>query len=356
MFRILSRNSIVSVRRGFSTFVHKKKSNVALLIGGSAVVLGLAMNGLSFVSESQMSGTTDNRLDFETDFDKWYAEQLQAEPAPIASESTPQQVCSKPTKNSRGRVDVILGAQWGDEGKGKLVDILSGKYAICARVAGGSNAGHTIVVDGKKHKFHLIPSGILNEGVHCVIGNGVVVHLRGLLAELKSLRDAGVDYEGRVHLSDRAHIVFDFHQAIDGYQEKQLAGNKIGTTLKGIGPAYSSKTQRNGVRVGALQDMEYFESRLRGLVKQVQNAYPGLEIDVEEELKYYWSVRDELLPLITDTIVYCNDTLDRGENILVEGANATSTYSGTVLTACCTTFAFPQLQAWKRLSSISNYH
>jgi adenylosuccinate synthase len=196
-----------------------------------------------------------------------------------------------------------------------------------------------------------VPSGILNENVHCVIGNGVVVHLRGLLTEMQALRDAGVNYEGRLHLSDRAHIVFDFHQAIDGYQEKQLAGNKIGTTLKGIGPAYSSKTQRNGVRVGdlqvsksvaavahphpsispylwrsRLQDMAYFETRLRGLVSHVQRAYPGLEVDVEAELAYYKSIRDELLPLITDTVAYCNQALADGKDVLVEGANATSKF------------------------------
>lgn len=164
----------------------------------------------------------------------------------------------------------------------------------------------------------------MNEGVQCVIGNGVVVHLRGLLAELQTLRDAEIDYTGRIHISDRAHIVFDFHQAIDGYQEKQLAGKKIGTTLKGIGPSYSSKTQRSGLRVGDLKDMVYFEARLRSLVSQLTSAYPGLVIDVDAELAYYQSVRDELLPLITDTIVYCSDALDEGKNILVEGANATS--------------------------------
>lgn len=157
-----------------------------------------------------------------------------------------------------------------------------------------------------------------------MIGNGVVVHLRGLLAELKTLREANIDYTDRIHLSDRAHIVFDFHQAIDGYQEKQLAGKKIGTTLKGIGPSYSNKTQRNGLRVGDLKDMVYFEARLRSLVAQLTNAYPGLDIDVEAELAYYHSIREELLPLITDTIVYCSDALDQGKNILIEGANATS--------------------------------
>ena len=173
------------------------------------------------------------------------------------------------SKSRKGTVDVILGAQWGDEGKGKLVDILSKDYKICARVAGGSNAGHTIVVDGKKYKFHLVPSGILNPKTTCVVGNGVVVHLRGLLSELATLREAGVDYNGRLLLSDRAHIVFDFHQTVDALNEQQLASKFLGTTKKGIGPAYSSKTMRNGLRIGDLKDMEYFESRLRSLVVQL---------------------------------------------------------------------------------------
>jgi adenylosuccinate synthase len=176
--------------------------------------------------------------------------------------------------------------------------------------------------------------------VHCVVGNGVVVHLRGLLAELQTLRDAGINYDGRLHISDRAHIVFDFHQQIDGYQEKQLAGKKIGTTLKGIGPAYSCKTQRNGLRVGDLLDMEYFEARLRSLVAQLQHQYPGLEIDVDAELKYYASVRDELLPLITDSIMYCHEALEQGKNILVEGANATSEYLRDVSLAVCGSLTF----------------
>eukprot|EP00596_Hydrurales_sp_CCMP1899_P003787 CAMPEP_0119041920 /NCGR_PEP_ID=MMETSP1177-20130426/14210_1 /TAXON_ID=2985 /ORGANISM="Ochromonas sp, Strain CCMP1899" /LENGTH=470 /DNA_ID=CAMNT_0007008347 /DNA_START=76 /DNA_END=1485 /DNA_ORIENTATION=- len=223
----------------------------------------------------------------------------------------------------RGSVDVIVGAQWGDEGKGKLVDILSADYEICARVAGGSNAGHTIVVDGKKYKFHLVPSGILNKNSHCVVGNGVVVHLRGLLAELKTLREANIDYKGRLHLSDRAHIVFDFHQAIDGLNEAKLGDKKLGTTHKGIGPAYSSKTMRNGLRIGDLRDMEFFESRLRGLVKQLEGSNPGFIIDVEKELAYYTSIREEILEMTIDTIEYSNAAIKDGKRILIEGANAT---------------------------------
>lgn len=141
---------------------------------------------------------------------------------------------------------------------------------------------------------------------------------------MQSLKDAGIDYDGRIHLSDRAHIVFDFHQLIDGYNEKQLADKKIGTTLKGIGPAYSCKTQRCGLRVGDLLDMPYFESRLRTLVQQLERAHPGLVIDVEAEIAYYREIRAQLLPLINDTVEYCHTALKEGKNILVEGANATS--------------------------------
>merc|ERR1719199_156704 len=164
-----------------------------------------------------------------------------------------------------GRADVILGAQWGDEGKGKLVDALSANYDICARVAGGSNAGHTIITGGKKYAFHLVPSGILNKGTTCVIGNGVVVHIPSLLKELESLTDAGISWEGRIKISDRAHLVFDFHQELDGVLENKRGRNKIGTTRKGIGPSYASKIQRNGVRIGDLRDFEYFERRFRNL-------------------------------------------------------------------------------------------
>jgi len=220
-------------------------------------------------------------------------------------------------------IDIVLGSQWGDEGKGKLVDILSQEYDVCARVAGGSNAGHTIVVDGKKYKFHLIPSGILNKKATCLIGNGVVVHLPSFLNELDGLEAAGVEYKGRVKLSDRAHIVFDFHQEVDGKLEHKLGRNKIGTTKKGIGPAYASKISRNGVRVGDLHDWEFFEARFRALAEHHMNAYPGLQIDVEGELAYYKSIAKRIKDITVDTIQYTNQAFKDGKRILVEGANAT---------------------------------
>lgn len=222
-----------------------------------------------------------------------------------------------------GGIDVVLGGQWGDEGKGKLVDILSQTYDVCARVAGGSNAGHTIVVEGKKYKFHLLPSGVLNEKAVCVIGNGVVIHLPSFLNELDTLQAAGVEYEGRVKISDRAHLVFDFHQELDGMSESKLGRNKIGTTKKGIGPAYSSKINRSGIRVGDLQNFEYFEQRFRLLAEQSMNSYPGLEIDVEGQLAYYKSIAAKVNSMTVDTIQYTNTLYTEGKKILIEGANAT---------------------------------
>ena len=201
--------------------------------------------------------------------------------------------------------------------------MLSQEYDVCARVAGGSNAGHTIVVEGKKYKFHLLPSGILNEKAICVIGNGVVIHLPSFLNEIDGLRSSGVESEGRILLSDRAHIVFDFHQQVDGVQENKLGRNKIGTTKKGIGPAYASKISRNGIRIGDLKNFDFFEMRFRELAEATMTSYPGLEIDIDAQLAYYKSVAERIGAMTTDTIEFTNDAYDSGKKILIEGANAT---------------------------------
>jgi len=226
------------------------------------------------------------------------------------------------SKKSKQSIDVVLGAQWGDEGKGKLVDMLSQEYDVCARVAGGSNAGHTIVVDGVKYKFHLLPSGILNPDAIGVVGNGVVVHLPSFLTEIDGLAKEGVKHEGRIFISDRAHLVFDFHQVVDGSLEARLGRNKIGTTKKGIGPAYASKISRNGVRVGDLRDWDYFEERFRALAEHHMRSYQGLEIDVEEQLAYYKKIAPRILEMTCDTIELTNQKYKEGKRILVEGANA----------------------------------
>lgn len=144
------------------------------------------------------------------------------------------------------------------------------------------------------------------------------------MQELKGLRAAGVDYEGRLFLSDRAHIVFDFHQQIDALNEARLGGSKLGTTHKGIGPAYGSKVMRNGIRIGDLQDFAFFEKRLRSLIAQLKQAYPELNVDVEAELEYYKSIREEIIKMVVDTVTMANEAIASGKNILVEGANATS--------------------------------
>lgn len=220
-------------------------------------------------------------------------------------------------------VDVVLGAQWGDEGKGKLVDMLSQKYDIIARVAGGANAGHTIVYQGKKYKFHLIPSGILNPNAICVIGNGVVVHLPSFLEELKELEKMGVHYQGRILISDRAHLVLDLHQEIDGLNELRRGRNKIGTTRKGIGPAYSSKMLRNGVRVGDLRYFEDFTHKLQAQVAFSKENYPDLQVNIQKQIEQYKEIKDFVLSMTVDTIDYLNTSFIEGKKILVEGANAT---------------------------------
>lgn len=179
------------------------------------------------------------------------------------------------------------------------------------------------MVDGVKYKFHLLPSGILNKKATCVIGNGVVVHIPSFLNELDNLGDLGIDYEGRVLISDRAHLVFDFHQAVDGQLEQRLGRHKIGTTKKGIGPAYASKISRNGLRVGDLRQWDYFEQRFRALAEHHENSYAGLKIDVEAELKYYKTVSERVCSMTVDTIDFTNRQYEAGKKILVEGANAT---------------------------------
>lgn len=179
------------------------------------------------------------------------------------------------------RVTVVLGAQWGDEGKGKVVDLLATDADIVSRCQGGNNAGHTVVVDGKEYDFHLLPSGIINTKAVSFIGNGVVIHLPGLFEEAEKNEKKGLkDWEKRLIISDRAHLVFDFHQAVDGLQEVQRQaqeGKNIGTTKKGIGPTYSSKAARTGLRIcDLLSDFDEFSARFKNLAHQHQSMFPHL--------------------------------------------------------------------------------
>jgi len=223
-----------------------------------------------------------------------------------------------------GKITCVLGAQWGDEGKGKLVDLLAQKYDVVARFNGGANAGHTLVVNDKKFAFHLLPCGMLLPDVVNVIGNGVVIHVPTMLEELKSLDEAEIKYTGRLKISNRAHLLFDFHKLIDGAQENKRGANKIGTTKRGIGPCYSSKMTRNGVRVGQLQNWENFTVEYMSIFESLQAQYPKTLADYNtaEELERYKSYMNIIGPMIEDTIYSLNTSLQSGKKIIAEGANA----------------------------------
>jgi len=220
---------------------------------------------------------------------------------------------------------IIIGSQWGDEGKGKLVDILSQEYDVVARCQGGANAGHTIVVGGKKIALHLIPSGILNESATCVLGNGMVIHLPTFFKEVQGLKEKGIKYEGRLFISDRAHLVFDLHQMVDAMKETELSGSNdsIGTTKKGIGPCYSSKASRGGLRVC---DLFFFESFKKAFIRLVENKHKrfgNFEYDVEAELKRYQEYAELIRPFVIDSVYYLNEAFKQGKKVLIEGAQST---------------------------------
>uniref|UniRef100_A0A674C152 Adenylosuccinate synthetase n=1 Tax=Salmo trutta TaxID=8032 RepID=A0A674C152_SALTR len=225
----------------------------------------------------------------------------------------------RPRNDKGNKVTVVLGAQWGDEGKGKVVDLLATESDIICRCQGGNNAGHTVVVDGMEYDFHLLPSGIINSKAVSVIGNGVVIHLPGLLEEAEKNEKKGLkDWEKRLIISDRAHIVFDFHQAVDGLQEIQRQaqdGKNIGTTKKGIGPTYSSKASRTGLRI--------CYGEFKNLAQQYQAMFPTLVVDVEGQLKKLKEYAERIRPMVRDGVYFMYDAINGPpKKILVEGANA----------------------------------
>uniref|UniRef100_A0A671NVN7 Adenylosuccinate synthetase n=1 Tax=Sinocyclocheilus anshuiensis TaxID=1608454 RepID=A0A671NVN7_9TELE len=235
----------------------------------------------------------------------------------------------KRARNDSGnKVAVVLGAQWGDEGKGKVVDLLATESDVVCRCQGGNNAGHTVVVDEEEYDFHLLPSGIINTKCTSFIGNGVVIHLPGLFEEIDKNEKRGLKgWDKRLVISDRAHIVFDFHQAVDGLQEVQRQaqeGQNIGTTKKGIGPTYACKASRTGLRICDLMaDFGEFSTRVKNLVLQYQSMYPALKVDVESELKKLKDYAERIRPLIRDGVYFMYDAIHGPpKKILVEGANA----------------------------------
>ncbi|KAK7573724.1 hypothetical protein V9T40_010915 [Parthenolecanium corni] len=225
---------------------------------------------------------------------------------------------------SRNKITVVLGAQWGDEGKGKVVDLLAKDADLVCRCQGGNNAGHTVVVDNTEYDFHLLPSGIINSECKSIIGNGVVVHLPGLFEELLKNENKGlVGWQDRLLISNKAHLVFDFHQQVDGLQEQEKGSKSLGTTKKGIGPSYSSKANRIGIRVADLiGDFKLFAEKFSALVETHKRMFPTLNVNKEEELERYRMYAEKLKPLVIETVYFIHDEIKKGKRILVEGANA----------------------------------
>ncbi|MGB9886062.1 MAG: adenylosuccinate synthase [Moorellales bacterium] len=220
---------------------------------------------------------------------------------------------------------VIIGTQWGDEGKGKVTDYLAVQADMVVRYQGGSNAGHTVVVEGKQFRLHLVPSGILYPGKTCVIGNGVVVDLRGLVEELEELEAQGVDTSG-LRISRAAHLVMPYHRLLDLLEEERRGRGKIGTTGRGIGPAYLDKTARRGLRVGDLFHPEYFRAQLAANVEAVNQtlaAWGRPTINGAGLAEEYLQLAERLRPYVTDTSLLINRALDAGAKVLFEGAQGT---------------------------------
>ncbi|TLD91945.1 adenylosuccinate synthase [Helicobacter magdeburgensis] len=215
--------------------------------------------------------------------------------------------------------DLIVGIQWGDEGKGKIVDLLASGYDYVVRYQGGHNAGHTIVVDSKKIALHLLPSGILYPQCKNVIGNGVVINLEALLKEMSAFENL----QGRLFVSDKAHIILPYHEILDKAKEKSKNTSAIGTTGKGIGPCYGDKVSRNGVRLMDLKHPQILKTKIESIYQQAKYAASlyGVELpSVENVVSHLESLREQILPFITDTTQLLWEAQKRGEKILCEGA------------------------------------
>ncbi len=220
----------------------------------------------------------------------------------------------------------VLGTQWGDEGKGKIVDYLAQQAEVVVRSQGGSNAGHTVAVDGVEYKLRLMPSGILFKGTLNVIGNGVAFNPKVMLQEMDNMTAKGIDVSG-IRISNRAHVVLPYHCEMDGYLEELKGANKVGTTKNGIGPCYVDRDDRIGIRVCDFIDKEEFAKRLKENLaiknKQIVGMYGKEPFDYETILKEYEGYADRLRPYVCDTIALLHDELKAGKKVLFEGAQAT---------------------------------
>jgi adenylosuccinate synthase len=221
---------------------------------------------------------------------------------------------------------VVIGAQWGDEGKGKVVDILAPHFQVVARYQGGHNAGHTVRIGERKFVLHLIPSGILHDDCLCVIGNGVVVHPEAFNAEVQELREMGVECEGRLFISTRAHLILPYHCALDRAREARLGAQGVGTTMRGIGPAYESKAARTGIRAGDLFHLDFVREKIKANIEDANRELVALgdkPLDVEATMDEFLNEALKLQPFVRDTAVLVNQRIQAGQAVLLEGAQGT---------------------------------
>lgn len=226
-----------------------------------------------------------------------------------------------------GKNVVVIGTHWGDEGKGKVVDLLTDRASVVVRFQGGHNAGHTLVIDGVKTVLHLIPSGILRDNVQCLIGNGVVLSPEALLSEIDSLEAGGVPASKRIKISEACPLILPYHIALDQAREQALGNKAIGTTGRGIGPAYEDKVSRRGIRLGDLVNIDRFSSKLKEVMEYhnfaLEHYFRFGTVDYQEVLDGIMAVRDRLLALIDDVPELIYQARKRGENIMYEGAQGT---------------------------------
>jgi adenylosuccinate synthase len=221
---------------------------------------------------------------------------------------------------------ILVGAQWGDEGKGKIIDVLTEQADVVVRTQGGNNAGHTVHIKGQKYILHLIPSGILRPRKICVIGNGVVVDPVSLVEEIEGLRKLGIKIEGNLFLSETAHVVFPYHRELDAQRETFKGKDKIGTTKRGIGPAYGDKAARTGLRMIDLTNAERFAEKLRCKItenNEILKAFGAKPLSFKKVHQDYRAAGDYLKPFVANTVILLHKAVCRGDNILFEGAQGT---------------------------------
>jgi adenylosuccinate synthase len=267
-------------------------------------------------------------------------------------------------------VSIVIGSQWGDEGKGKVVDLLSQDIDIVARYQGGANAGHTIAWDDTTFVLHLVPSGIFHDGVTCVIGNGVVLDPAAVIEEIQTIKELGYDVEDRLRISHNAHLIMPYHKAVEAAREEARDSDAIGTTGRGIGPAYMDKFARTGIRVVDLLDRDVLRAKLTRAIEEknaiLQHIYGADELDVDKIIEEYVEFDQLIDPYVTNTSEYLCNALDEGKHVLAEGAQGSLldvdfgsypyvTSSHPTAGGCCTGLGVPPTEVNRSIGIAKAY-